>query len=239
MKGVSILLLCAFFLLSIAQVSCIVADWQLGIHLTKPLLMATLAAWFCLETRLSTTLYRFVFYGLLFSIAGDTFLMFVGENPNFFLFGLSSFLVTHVFYILAFWKFPGIKTGLVWRKPWLLLPVLAYLTAMLGYLWPDLPEAFKIPVLVYSCVISAMLVFALNMVGRIPDAIARLLVVGALLFVLSDSLIAVGKFKTTGVPETVFSLAIMLTYLIGQYLIASRSRQIYLAGSPREAEPAK
>ena len=221
-------LLLAFFLLLAANLASVVAQWQTGIFLTKPLLMTTLAAWLYLETKLSTSFHLLIFYGLLFSIAGDTLLMFVAENPNFFLAGLGSFLVTHVFYITAFWKFPGRENGLIWRKPWLVLPVLAYLAAMLGYLWADLPEAFQIPVLVYSCVISAMLVFALNMVGRIPTGIARWLVVGAMLFVLSDSLIAVGKFKSTGVSEVVFSFGIMVTYLVGQYLIASRSREIHL-----------
>lgn len=229
MKNPATLLLAAFFLLSAANLACSFAGWQTGIYLTKPLLMATLAGWFFVGTgRLPTTFHRLVFVGLLLSLVGDCLLMFADEKPNFFLLGLGSFLVAHLFYIAAFVKYPGWKNGWVASEIWPALPVLAFLIAMVFYLWPSLPEAFKIPVVVYAFTISAMLLCALNMVGRVASQTARWLAAGALLFVLSDSLIAVGKFKSVAVPAEVFSFGIMVTYLIGQFLIASRSREIYL-----------
>lgn len=140
--------------------------------------------------------------------------------------GLGSFLIAHLFYITAFFKFPEREKGWVRQKVWPVLPVLFYLVFMVFYLWPDLPSAFKIPVVVYSGVICFMLLSAMNMKGRMDEKQAWLLMLGALLFVLSDSLIAVGKFKSTGISPELFSIGIMTTYLVGQYLIASRSRYL-------------
>lgn len=222
-------LLTTFLLLSLLNITANFANWPTLILLTKPLLMTTLAAWFYFATdKLSGRISRFIFIGLLFSWAGDCFLLFVNKNPNFFLFGLGSFLVAHLFYIASFLKFPGWEKGWVRREIWPIVPVAIYLGAMLFFLWPDLPEAFKIPVAVYSLVISLMLLAAMNMRGRMDEKAARFLILGALLFVLSDSLIAVGKFKTTGISEAIFSVGIMSTYLVGQYLIASRSQEIHL-----------
>lgn len=220
MKKMSKALLGAFILVSVGNLVANFFEWELGVFFTKPLLMTFLAAWFYMETGLSTAFHRLIFFGLLFSVAGDVFMMLAASDPKYFLLGLGNFLITHLFYIAAFLKFPEGKNGLVRRKPWLLLPVLAFLVFMNVYLWPDLPEAFLIPVFVYSMVISGMLITALNMVGRVEGSASKLLVYGALLFVLSDSLIAVHKFKATGIPALTFSLAIMSTYLLGQYLIA-------------------
>lgn len=217
----------AFFFFSFLNVVANFAGWSTLIFVTKPLLMTTLAAWFYFSTdRISTSFSRYIFYGLLCSWAGDCFLLFVKNNPNFFLFGLGSFLIAHLFYITAFLKFPEWKNGWVSQKIWPVVPVLFYLVFMVYYLWPDLPSAFKIPVVVYSGVISFMLISAMNMRGRIKEENAWLLIFGAFLFVLSDSLIAVGKFKSTGISPAMFSVGIMSTYLVGQYLIASRCRHI-------------
>ena len=203
---------------------CSFAGWHTGIFITKPLLMTSLAAYFYSATMgLPDKFARFVFMALLFSWAGDCFLLFADGKPRFFLFGLGSFLVTHLFYITAFWKFPGREKGWAWQKKWPFVPVLFYLAAMLFYLWPDLTGAFKIPVGAYSFVICAMLLSAMNMRGRVAEKTAFSLMAGAGLFVLSDTLIAVGKFKSTGLSDAVFSVGIMVTYLVGQYLIVRGS----------------
>jgi len=220
-------LLPLFFFFSLLNIVANFAEWQTLIFVTKPLLMTTLATWFYFSTdRISTPFFRYIFYGLLCSWAGDCFLLFVKINPNFFLLGLGSFLVAHLFYITAFFKFPAWKKGWVFRKIWPVVPVVFFLVFMINYLWPDLPSAFKIPVATYSGVISFMLISAMNMRGRIKEDNAWLLILGAFLFVLSDSLIAIGKFKSPGISPALFSVGIMLTYLVGQYLIASRSRQL-------------
>ena len=185
-------ILIAFFLVSILNIAANLAEGTILIWLTKPLLMPLLAAWFYLGTdRLSKQVSTLIFSGLLFSWAGDCLLLLVQQNPNYFLFGLGSVLIAHLFYITAFVRYPGFAKGWVRLKLWPLLPVFLYLFFILNYLWPDLPGPFQIPVALYSFVISVMLLASMNMKGRIESRQAFQLMLGALLFVLSDSLIAI------------------------------------------------
>jgi uncharacterized membrane protein YhhN len=215
-------LLAAFCTLSAAHLTAALFQWQPGVYLTKPLLLTTLAAWFFIQTQNSPSKFsRFMLAGLVCSIAGDIFLMF--DKEPFFLFGLGSFLLAHISYITAFSHYPYFKNGAVRRQPLLALPLLLFLPLMSWYLWDDLPAAFKVPVLAYSSVITLMALSSLNMARRVTKQTAMLLLWGAVLFVLSDSMIAVEKFKTTGMPPVFMRFSIMSTYLAGQFLLAKGS----------------
>jgi uncharacterized membrane protein YhhN len=212
-----------FFLLSALNIIAVLAQWQTVIYLTKPLLMTILAFWFFINTKDNTTKFtKYIFIGIIFSIAGDTFLLFVNQNPNFFLLGLGSFLITHIFYILAFNKFPNLNLtkGIVSDKKWVFILVIIYLISFLTYLWNDLPSAFKIAVTIYGCVISLMLISAVNLSWRVSPYLSKYIIIGAILFVFSDSVIALDKFKPTIIPSNIMGFIIMTTYIIGQYLIA-------------------
>jgi uncharacterized membrane protein YhhN len=74
----------------------------------------------------------------------------------------------------------------------------------------------RVPVTVYAVVISTMAQSVVNLHGRIEKTIFRTMVAGALLFVLSDSLIAVAKF---GTPFTGVHVAVISTYMVGQWLL--------------------
>ena len=227
MKNSAGFFLIAFFLLSIINLIFVYSQWQTGIYLSKPFLLTTLACWFYLTTKRDPSFFRnSILAGLTFSIVGDCFMMFSEQSPLSFILGLGSFLVTHLFYTLAFIKFKDLKNGLIFKKYWPIFIVLAYLTSFLYYLWPDLEGSFKIPVLVYSIVISTMLVLSINMTGRTKIEYSRILLAGALLFVVSDSVIAIKKFKIAEQAWTFFGLLIMVTYLTGQYLIAKSCADI-------------
>ena len=215
------LLLPLYFLLAILEIYAEVTLSEPLILSTKPLLLTVLSLWFYLQNRpLSNRFTTLLFTGLMFSIGGDTLLMFVEYGPKdemFFLLGLGSFLVAQVSYAIAFWTFPEHRKGLVYRKPGYILPFAAYLAGMLMLLWPGLPGAMRVPVVVYALAIVLMAIGAFNLKGLIPKRLFWGLVTGVLLFVLSDSLIAVNKF-VTAVPFARFS--IMSTYLLGQFFIA-------------------
>ncbi|NDK18698.1 MAG: lysoplasmalogenase [Zetaproteobacteria bacterium] len=76
--------------------------------------------------------------------------------------------------------------------------------------------AFKIPVVVYGLVISSFgaLCFINNLQQK--DKASAVLLIGALLFMLSDSLLAVNKFYRS---IEILNLLVMLTYIAAQYLI--------------------
>lgn len=201
---------------------------------SKPLLMVVLIWFYLSEVKeKKSTFHRLMIWAFAFSWVGDVALMFVGEkgtsmmgiplHPDFFLVGLVGFLITHILYTIVFAKvaLPYAKPVLK-SKPWLLLPLVAYMVVLISQLVPainavDATKPFLIPVLVYSTAIAVMVVFALNRYGRVDDSSFALVFAGAVLFMISDSIIAVNEFLT---PFDFAQIAIMVLYISGQYLIA-------------------
>lgn len=202
------------------------------IYLSKPLLMTTLAAYFYMATKANFQKFeKYIFWGLLFSIAGDTFLMFVeggSKGDLFFILGLGSFLVTHVFYLLAFLNYPSSEKGWIRQKPWLALPFLILFAFMMNFLWGGIPPDLKIPVVVYSATIITMALGASNLKTKMPNAAYQLLFLGAMLFVVSDSFIALNKFKAAEVQLPYPRLLIMLFYVSGQWLMVEGAKKACL-----------
>ena len=176
------------------------SDWQQLIFFSKPLLLTTLSLYFFLATQKNPSTFRTsILGGLIFSIAGDVFLMFVENDPQsqqYFLFGLGSFLITHLCYLWAFLKFPSEEKGWLTKRPWVIMLFFLFLVGNMIFLWPDIPEAMRIPVVVYSMAIISMTMTCLNLANKIPTATFQFLFLGVLLFVLSDNIIALNKFKS-------------------------------------------
>lgn len=192
------------------------------VFFSKPLLMPLLAAWFWQATAdTGGWLRKAVLTALLFSTLGDVLLMF--EGGNFFLFGLGAFLVAHLFYMSGFFANTSLSTGFLRRKPIWVLPFVAYLAGLLGLLWPGIPAAMRGPVAVYACVITSMALSVLNLKNTAEPQAWRWTMAGAVFFVLSDSLIAVEKF---GQPFAGSRVAVMLTYIVGQYLLVRGSARL-------------
>lgn len=222
--GLRHFILPVFILCGVLNIYAVWTDWPLLVFCTKPCLMTLLAGWFYMRTANRFTAFaRNILIGLLFSIGGDTFLLFVSSHPNFFVAGLGSFLVAHLFYISAFQKYGKLEEGYVRRYPLVIGLVGLYLISFVTYLWPDLPSAFLLPVILYSLVISLMLTACINMRGRVAGVVAKGLISGAILFVLSDSVIAIHKFKALGLSNEAMGVIIMSTYIVGQYLIAQHA----------------
>lgn len=181
-------------------------------YATKPLLMPVLAVFFYISVKNNFNSFsKKIIAALLFSWAGDVFLMF----PEYFLPGLVSFLIAHVFYILAFYE------NLKGSKPNypLALPFILYTLALSIFMLPHLDEML-IPVVIYSFVITVMGVFAVLRKGNVNRKSFIYVLSGAALFILSDSTIALNKFVYDGgLPFA--RVIIMLTYLLAQYLIVA------------------
>ena len=209
------------------------AEWninQLLIYVSKPLLMVTLAVYFALAAREQSSTFRtLILVGLIFAFGGDTLLMFAGDHPNgqtFFTLGLGSFLITQMCYMLAFLKYNTDEKGLLQKMPGLILLFLGLLLANIYYLWPDLPGGLKIPVAAYSTVIIGMFASCVNLSGRIPKAVFSTLLLGVILFVISDSTIALNKFKANHFTIPYSRILIMGTYIAAQYFIATSSTKL-------------
>ncbi len=150
---------------------------------------------------------------IAFSWLGDVLLMFQSKGSIFFLLGLSAFLTAHIFYIIFFHvikKEQGVKS-----KSILLAPVVVYYAVLISILYPVLAD-MKAPVLVYGLVISFMLLLALHMLFIKDKDAGKYMVLGAVLFVVSDSVLAFNKFYQ---PFEAAGFIVMLTYGLAQLFI--------------------
>jgi uncharacterized membrane protein YhhN len=156
----------------------------------------------------------FMIAGLIFSWAGDVFLEFTKDNSNMFIIGLVCFLLAHVMYFTVFIITPGENTILT-KRVYLLVPVIIYGAALVSYLYDGLGE-MKLPVIIYAIVILTMLSGALDRKGRVNNKSYYLILAGAIIFVISDSTIAISKFSH---QFKLSELVIMSSYIVAQYLI--------------------
>lgn len=180
-----------------------------NVYLFKPLSTALIIL-MALQTKFPTSsFYRWtIVAGLLFSLIGDIFLM-LPENR--FIQGLLAFLIAHLFYITAF-TFEGGRVLSVWGA----IPFLIYGTFMLWLLWPDLGK-MRFPVTAYMLVILLMGWQALMRWTATGQKGSGLALVGALLFIASDSILAVDRFKGRLRGAHFYILS---TYFMAQWLIA-------------------
>lgn len=184
-------------------------------QLFKPLVMVIAIAFVALRARASGGIGRFhglLMLALAFSLAGDVFLMFQG----YFIPGLVSFLAAHLCYIALF------KDGVPWfpsRRA--LLIVLAVGAVMYAFLFGFLPPMLKVAVAAYTVVIALMAAQAMGRAGVPRDKASLGVAVGAGLFMLSDSLLAINRFAA---PLPMAQLWVLATYYAAQVLILHNAR---------------
>jgi len=184
------------------------------VYVAKPLIVISLIVYFLSATwKFENGLMKIIARALTFSWLGDVVLMFESFNKNIFLIGLVSFLFAHLIYINFF---SIVRAGeKIKLKTGLILLVVVYYSGLIFLLFNDLHE-MKIPVLVYGIVISVMFLLALHMLFIKNKEAGKMMMLGALLFVASDSILAINKFYES---FEFAGIAIMLTYGIAQLLI--------------------
>ncbi len=212
------ILLFIFIIIAITELYAEITNHTTLIYIVKPLLMASLLMYYYDCTKSHRNRFNLMIsLGLFFSIGGDTFLMFDGSN--YFIAGLGCFLITHLFYGIAFLTFPTRIIGFIQKKWWWTIPFLIYLVTLLSYLWYDLAD-MTIPVIVYGTIISGMAISAMNLKTQLPTKIFTMLVIGVCLFMFSDTIIALNKFKNSDLSIPNVRLLIMTSYIVAQFLIA-------------------
>lgn len=159
-------------------------DSKTLIYVFKPLTTLLILAVAVAAGAFATTYGRLVALAIVFSLAGDIFLMLPKDQ---FIKGLLSFLVAHLVLIVAFTLQ---ATGLSW---WVLLPLAAG-TGMYAVLAPHLGH-MRIPVVVYIIVIGAMAWSALERWHLQGSTSAALAALGSVFFLFSDSTLALNRFR--------------------------------------------
>ena len=196
-----------YFIISLLVIFFGTIDYNMGVYLTKPLIMISIMVFYFLQTQNRQNFQdKLMLIAFFFSLLGDTFLMIKSEK--FFMFGLGSFLITHLFYIFIFSR-NRLKNNVLIR-----IAFLIFSGIMLLILKDNVNKSLLIPIIIYMITITIMAISASERKTN-PDSY-RLILLGAIVFVLSDTLIAIDKFV---VPVPFQTFLIMGTYVLAQYLI--------------------
>lgn len=191
-------------------------QWRRMGYFAKPLTIILLFTWLVVETRLQASSLWFGI-GLLFSLAGDVFLIF---PPRFFLFGLGAFALTHLAYLVGFMlPLPTggfhIPAGLALGIGLLASVVMRRITN--SQISRGLKKLVN-PTRFYAILISLMLLSTLWTLFR-PDWTfwnALLVSLGAILFYTSDLVNAWIRFVN---PVRSGRVLVMVTYHLGQFML--------------------
>lgn len=146
--------------------------------------------------------------GLICSLIGDIFLMLPTDR---FLPGLGAFLLAHIFYIIAF---ASDINSLSW---WPLIPLIIWGIVFFLFISPALGK-LKIPVIIYIVIILIMTWLAWERWIQMVQTETLLVLIGAVLFAISDNILAANRFKGAFKPAQALNL---ITYFTAQLLIAS------------------
>ncbi|MFA5299575.1 MAG: lysoplasmalogenase [Lutibacter sp.] len=178
------------------------------IYIFKPLIILSLLLLYVFSSPKKQKWYVFA---LIFSFLGDVFLMFSGEL--FFIAGLVSFLIAHVLFIkIVIYRIENINFFKI------ILSSILFLT-LFGLLIFTLKESLHEmlgPVIVYGLTISTFGAVSLIDFLNTKSKKSLLMLFGAVIFMISDSILAINKFYS---PAHVFEVTVMATYVLAQYFI--------------------
>ena len=150
----------------------------------------------------------FIISGLIFSIVGDMSLIFPEQH---FIKGLIAFLIGHICYIIAF-----VVSGGFHFTIWIFLPIIIvgmlYLQLIIKY-----TGKMTIPIIIYISIIIIMGWMAIERFNSLPTNGTFIAAAGAILFMISDAVLALNKFRK---PFFSAELIILTTYFTAQWLLA-------------------
>jgi len=207
---------CIFFVVSLADIIAMNIDVEIyDFHMIfKPLIMPS-AIYFLIRYLSHLKFYKTMLLAFLFAWLGDILLLGQEIDELFFIGGLAAFLFSHIAYIYyfkksAYRKLRSYKGIAVLQFLMVLIAVSFYLLmySNLGEIW--------LPVLFYVTAIGLMGVTALGRYARVNMDAFSYTVIGAFVFILSDSIIGYNKFVN---PIPFADSMIMIFYCTAQYMI--------------------
>ena len=202
--------------LGIALFFLVVAVDSLGIFLDeetlryifKPLIFPTLAMVYIFSVSKKNKLYL---TALFFSFLGDIFLL--NHSNLFFMFGLTSFLIMHLIYILIVNQ--DIRSYKIRNVIVTSIPFILVLVFTIFFVYRNLSEFF-IPIIIYGIVVSVLGTISFYNYLEKRSGTASILLLGIFFFITSNAMSAIEKFN---LQNRELAIGIMLTYAIAQFLI--------------------
>jgi len=173
--------------------------------ITKCLLMPALLVFYIFASEQIDFL---VIAALVFSCAGDVLLI-KKDKEIFFKLGLAAFLISHVFYLVAFLIMAaGLNYLALIISVIIAVPVVLIILKLL-----KASPKMKIPVIAYAVVIVLMSLAALQLMLAHPGFASMIVFAASLIYIFSDSFMAYLLFN--GKPKY-FNFITMLPYIIAQ-----------------------
>lgn len=159
----------------------------------------------------------FILIGLFFGWFGDLLLdLSAIYGEKLFIFGIASFAANHIFFVIAFFHLYGLKMPDI--PIYIIIVAAVFLLGIFVYK-VEITKGLLIPTIIYILIISLMLTKALSFLwsGSPANGMTTteiVLLIGAALFFISDSVLALSKFTTTA--PSYFGLINSITYFYGQ-----------------------
>jgi uncharacterized membrane protein YhhN len=213
------MLLVLFFLVSAGELFSQAMDATFLHQLCKPLITITLGLYYFFSVPKQQRSFG-VLLAVAFSNLGDSFLLYEHKNSFYFMAGLRAFLLAHGSYIVAYRQHRSVEfqnqlAGI--QRIRLAFPVILAGTGLVVILYPHLGN-LKFPVMLYAFILVVMVLTALYRFERTSISSFWMVFAGAMLFMVSDSILAINKFLT---PVQYGGILIMLTYIGAQFLIVA------------------
>lgn len=162
-----------------------------------------------------------VLMGLFFGWFGDLLLDLASlYGDMLFVVGIAAFAVNHIFFLIAFFRLYGFKIPDI--PVYLFILAVVFLFGIFVFK-AEMKDALLVPGIIYILIISLMLTKALSFLWSGSTANGMMtaeivLLIGAVLFFVSDSVLALAKFTATA--PSYFGLINSITYFYGQLVMA-------------------
>lgn len=208
----AILSLCAFFVATSIHLYASAKQDQKLRNLTKPFILLSLLG---LYLAMARPILLLMVLALIFSWLGDVFLMI--KSLKWFAVGGVCFLVSHIFFVLAYNTQIDFTLIPLWAIILLGAFFLAAVVIIFIQLKPHLPHALFYPMALYLATNGAMNCFAIFRAISNPGLASVITVIGAFLFFISDTTLFFVRFNKESRMKSHF--LIMLTYSVGELLI--------------------
>lgn len=202
-----------FFVIVFIELLSASTAFSQNVHfIAKPAIVISLIFLFIkTSASLSKPIKTLTLLALVFSLLGDVLLLFVVQSEYFFTLGLVAFLTAHIMYILIFLKHRNKE-----KSPFGFIAILLiYSACLFNFLKAGLNDMLM-PILAYMIIILVMATTAYLRKGKVNIISYGLVFLGALFFMVSDSILALNKFYQV-IPWS--NISIMTTYAVAQYLI--------------------
>jgi uncharacterized membrane protein YhhN len=202
------LALIVFVLVSVLDIVGILFKIPVLVYIFKPLISLSLMALYAVSVSKLNYLYL---VALVFSLLGDVFLY--SLQDFYFISGLICFLVVHLIYVWI--NLNRLKKTNLSCIVTSITPFLIFYVFLMLFLKDHLGEML-FPVLAYGLVVSTFGIVSMLAYKITKCKKTFLMFVGAVLFIVSDSILAINIFYVT---TSMLSVFIMASYIVAQFLI--------------------